>query len=44
MDSIIFPAPLKKGDKIAVVSPAGRIKPELVHKAVKVLEGEGWKV
>lgn len=44
MDSIIFPAPLKKGDKIAVVSPAGRIKPELVHQAVKVLEGQGWKV
>lgn len=43
-DRIIFPAPLKKGDKIAVCSPAGRIKPEVVEPAVDVLRRHGWKV
>lgn len=43
-EKIIFPAPLKKGDKIAVCSPAGRIKPEVVEPAVDVLRRHGWKV
>lgn len=43
-DRIIFPAPLKKGDKIAVCSPAGKIKPEVVEPAVDVLRRHGWKV
>lgn len=44
MNETIFPAPLKRGDKIAICSPAGKIKPEIVEKAVEVLEGEGWRV
>lgn len=39
----VFPAPLKKGDKIAIVSPAGKIAPEKVEGAVAILEAEGWK-
>lgn len=41
---IIYPAPLTYGSKIAVCSPAGRIKPELVRDAVAVLESQGWIV
>lgn len=33
---------MKKGDKIAVVSPAGHIYPEKVAAAVTVLYNEGW--
>ncbi|MGM9827302.1 MAG: LD-carboxypeptidase [Muribaculaceae bacterium] len=40
----IFPAPLKEGDLIAIVSPAGPIGEDLVSGAKKVLEGEGWRV
>lgn len=40
----IFPAPLKKGDKIAVCAPAGRIKPEVVEKSLPVLREQGWRV
>lgn len=41
---MIFPAPLKKGDKIAICSPAGKIKPEIVHAAARVLSDEGYRV
>lgn len=41
---IKFPAPLKRGDKIAICAPAGKIDPQVVNDAVKVLEDEGWKV
>lgn len=40
---IKFPKPLKAGDKIAICSPAGRIKPEIVDSAVTVLRGHGWE-
>lgn len=43
-NEIVFPAPLKKGDKIAICSPAGPVKPEVVEDAVKVLIDQGWKV
>ncbi len=43
-NEIAFPAPLKKGDKIAICSPAGPVKPEVVEDAVKVLIEQGWKV
>lgn len=43
-NEIVFPAPLKKGDKIAICSPAGPVKPEVVEDAVKVLIEQGWKV
>ena len=42
--NIVFPAPLKEGDTIAILSPAGIIKPEHVHNSIPVLEGQGWKV
>ena len=35
---LIFPAPLKKGDKIVFCSPAGTIKPEKVEKVEKKVE------
>lgn len=41
---LIFPAPLKKGDKIAFCSPAGTIKAEKVEKAAEVLQSLGWRV
>lgn len=40
--SKIFPAPLKPGDKIAILSPAGRINPDFVNGAVEVLRAKGW--
>lgn len=42
--NIIFPSPLKEGDKIAFCSPAGRINPEKVERAAEVLRGQGWEV
>lgn len=41
---IIFPQPLKKGDKIVFCSPAGTIKPEKVYAAADVLRAQGWDV
>ena len=41
---LIFPEPLREGDKIVFCSPAGNIKPEKVEKAAEVLRSEGWKV
>lgn len=42
-NSIIFPAPLSYGDKIAICSPAGPVKAENVEGACAVLEAEGWR-
>lgn len=41
---LIFPAPLREGDKIVFCSPAGTIKPEKVEAAADVLRAEGWRV
>lgn len=41
-ESNIYPAPLKPGDKIAVVSPAGNIDTKPVEEALEVLRAEGW--
>ena len=41
---IIFPRPLKEGDTIAILAPAGIINPEHVEFATPVLEEQGWKV
>ncbi len=41
---MIFPPALKKGDKIAICSPAGPIAAENVEGAAKVLRREGWEV
>lgn len=44
MDKVTFPSALAKGDKIAICSPAGAIKPEVVEAAVPVLEEQGWVI
>lgn len=41
---LIYPAPLKEGDKIVFCTPAGTIKAEKVHKAAQVLQEQGWQV
>lgn len=40
----IYPDPLMKGDKIAIVSPAGPIDSQHVHNAAEVLRNHGWVV
>lgn len=40
---LIVPEPLKKGDRIAILSPAGIIKPEFVYQAMQVLQDEGYE-
>ena len=37
------PAPLRKGDRVAIVSPASKIAPELIDGAVAALRNEGFK-
>lgn len=44
MKDIIFPAPLKEGDTIAICSPAGPVSAASVEGAKRVLEGQGWQV
>lgn len=44
MENIVFPRSLKKGDKIAICSPAGKIDEKVVYDAVEVLRGEGYEV
>ena len=39
---ILTPAPLKHGDRVAIVAPSGIIKPQTVHDAVPVIVGQGW--
>ncbi|MDE7427180.1 MAG: LD-carboxypeptidase [Muribaculaceae bacterium] len=39
---VIFPRPLRKGDKIAICSPAGHVNPEYVKASIPVLEEQGW--
>ena len=41
MEYKILPQPLKKGDKVALVSPSGFVKPEKLQKAVKNVEKLG---
>ena len=40
---MIYPAPLKKGDKIAIVSPASHIRHEYVDAACRIIEQWGYK-
>ncbi len=37
-----FPSPLRPGDRIAIVSPAGIPDPENVRAAAEILKKEGW--
>ncbi len=39
---IIYPNPLKVGDKIAIVSPASIINPSFVNRTMGTLRAEGW--
>lgn len=41
---LLIPQPLKNGDKIAIVSPAGIARAEDVYAAACVLEHQGWEV
>ena len=38
----VFPRPLKKGDKIAIIAPAGPVRPQLVEEAAKVIRERGY--
>jgi len=38
------PAFLSQGDRIRIVSPAGKIKPEKVKSAFELLKAEGYEV
>ncbi len=42
--SLIIPKPLKKGDKIVIIAPAGLITPDLVKLAIDVFEDWGLEV
>lgn len=41
---LIYPPTLRTGDTVAILAPAGKIKPGVVDPAVKVLENEGYRV
>ena len=41
---MIYPSPLHPGDKISIVSPAGKVKPEQVENARRLLESEDFEV
>lgn len=41
--SVIFPRPLRDGDKIAIISPASKINKEVVESAIPILEAQGWQ-
>ncbi len=40
--SIIIPPPLDEGDKIAILSPSGIVKPDKVYRAIPYLKDQGW--
>ena len=40
----LYPRPLKRGDKVAICSPAGPIAAEKVEGAAAVLRDHGWEV
>ncbi|MCI9171551.1 LD-carboxypeptidase [uncultured Duncaniella sp.] len=39
---ILTPRPLRPCDRVAIVSPAGIIKPQIVYKSMPVLVDQGW--
>lgn len=41
---MIFPEPLKRGDTIAIISPATEVKGEYIDGAAALLEAEGYRV
>ena len=43
MEQIIFPSPLTKGDKIAIISPASHILPDYVDGACNAITQMGFQ-
>lgn len=43
MDNMIFPEPLRNGDKVAIVSPASAVRPELIDGAADTLRLMGFE-
>ncbi|SIS73902.1 muramoyltetrapeptide carboxypeptidase [Kaistella chaponensis] len=43
MKEIIFPQSLKKGDKIALISPAGAVEESQLEKGIKLIEYNGYE-
>ncbi|WP_312075087.1 LD-carboxypeptidase [Chryseobacterium sp.] len=39
----IFPKPLKKGDKIAIISPAGAVEPSQLEKGIEMIKSKGFE-
>lgn len=43
MQKIFFPKNLKKGDKIAIISPAGAVEESQLEKGLKLIESKGYE-
>lgn len=43
-DYVIYPEPLKKGDKIAILAPAGPVRADRVQGAAEVIRNLGYEV
>ena len=43
MKAVIFPASLKKGDKIGIISPAGAVDESQLQKGLKLIESKGYE-
>ena len=43
MDSIIFPKSLKKGDQIAIISPAGSVNESQLENGLKIIESKAYE-
>ncbi|MCC2590423.1 LD-carboxypeptidase [Chryseobacterium sp. MFBS3-17] len=43
MNSIILPPSLKKGDRIAVISPAGAVHEEQLHAGIEMIKDQGYE-
>jgi muramoyltetrapeptide carboxypeptidase len=43
MKKIIFPKSLKKGDKIAVISPAGSVETTQLEKGIEMIKSKGYE-
>ncbi|KIA90133.1 S66 peptidase family protein [Kaistella jeonii] len=43
MKKVIFPTSLKKGDKIAIISPAGAVEESQLEKGLKLIESKGYE-
>ena len=43
MKEIIFPQSLKKGDKIALISPTGTVEESQLEKGIKLIESNGYE-